>query len=683
MKTLLLLAQHPDLAESLRGGLNPEQFRVLQRMKLEEAEPLLAHGLADACLLDTELLSVQSIWMVDKLRRLAPRCPLVVLTDAKSREWEEEAYLQGAAFVLEKPVRPRMLSALLERLWAPPPASNPHPSHSRVTPAPSVAPLVSPQGIASAQPFSALREFSNILTHSLDAEGLTRQFLLLLREILSLNRGVIFLRQPPASLGHTGGGLDESRRLKPISSIGIQTSLLHQFELSPESGVGELISRMGRILRRSAEEVQNDPEAEREFHFLGAQVAVPILDRENVVGVALFDGRITGEALANQDLELIFRLLEQLGLALRNIWMHTQLSGSHEMMAEILRELSGACLVVNRDLQVIHANRMARKYFPAKAPGGELEFSDLPQGIGTRIYQVLKSGSALPNFRYQPENAPGAAYNVAIVPFQRQPSGSPASTLVMVEDLTKSEQLQRLEVEAAGLRLLRTMSERLTNEIGNALVPLSVHQQVLSEKLGTKKVDPEFLSSMERDLGETVRRVTRLASQLRFLARETPLSDEAFPVKPVIEEAFREARRHHPARAAELKCDAGTAQFIVKGDRTALKHAFAEIMLNALQANPDNTKIAASLRAGIDSNGSTILEIDVRDNGPGFSEEAQKKAGTPFFALKVVGLGLGLAVARKIAEAHTGKLEVCKPDSQPGGHVRLSLPIEVPKESTP
>ena len=86
MKTLLLLAQHPDLAESLRCGLNPEQFRVLQRMKLEEAEPLLAHGLVDACLLDMELLTVQSIWMVEKLRRLAPRCPLVVLTDAKSRE---------------------------------------------------------------------------------------------------------------------------------------------------------------------------------------------------------------------------------------------------------------------------------------------------------------------------------------------------------------------------------------------------------------------------------------------------------------------------------------------------------------------------------------------------------------------------------------------------------------------
>ncbi len=96
---------------------------------------------------------------------------------------------------------------------------------------------------------------------------------------------------------------------------------------------------------------------------LGAQVAVPILDRETVLGVAVFDGRITGEPLVNSELELIFRLLEQLGLAIKNIWLHDQLAGNHEMMADILRELSSACVVVSRDLTILHANKTARRYF--------------------------------------------------------------------------------------------------------------------------------------------------------------------------------------------------------------------------------------------------------------------------------------------------------------------------------
>ena len=72
-------------------------------------------------------------------------------------------------------------------------------------------------------------------------------------------------------------------------------------------------------MRRDSDEVRADGETQKEFELLGAQVAVPILDRDAVIGVAVFDGRITGEPLVNVELEMIFRLLEQVGLGLRNI----------------------------------------------------------------------------------------------------------------------------------------------------------------------------------------------------------------------------------------------------------------------------------------------------------------------------------------------------------------------------
>src|SRR5207244_2127627 len=180
-----------------------------------------------------------------------------------------------------------------------------------------------------------------------------------------------------------------------------------------------------------------------------------------------------------------------------------------------------------------------RKYFSrTERRSGELEFSDLPQILGTKIYQVLRTGSAIPNFRYEPENSPGTIYNVNIVPFQRQTAGLPASALLMVEDLTQSEQFRRLEVEASNLRLVRSMADRLTHEIGNALVPLSVHQQMLAEKLGRKSVDVDFLKLMERDLADSVKRVTRFTNQMRFLARDATLSQEAFPLGALLDEAY-------------------------------------------------------------------------------------------------------------------------------------------------
>ena len=138
MKALLVLSPHPELADTIRAGLNPEQYRVVHRVSLDEAEPLLAHGLINACLVDVELTGVQGIWILEKLRRRDARCPIIVFTGAKQSEWEEEAYLHGVTHVLAKPVRMRMLTALLERMLATPacwssaqaPARSPVRSHS-------------------------------------------------------------------------------------------------------------------------------------------------------------------------------------------------------------------------------------------------------------------------------------------------------------------------------------------------------------------------------------------------------------------------------------------------------------------------------------------------------------------------------------------------------------------------
>ena len=97
----MVLAEHPDFAESVRSAVNAEQYRVVHRTNLEEAEPLLVHGLAEACILDVELANVQGIWLFEKLRRRAPKCPTIIYTGGQW-EWEEEAYLQGATHVLSK-----------------------------------------------------------------------------------------------------------------------------------------------------------------------------------------------------------------------------------------------------------------------------------------------------------------------------------------------------------------------------------------------------------------------------------------------------------------------------------------------------------------------------------------------------------------------------------------------------
>ena len=672
MKTILVLSAHPDFAEAIRASLNAEHYRVVHRHTVDEGEPLLVHGLIAACLLDADLMGVECVWVIERLRRRDARTPIIAYTEMPQSDWEEEAFLRGVTHILTKPVRPRLLNSILDRLWTPATAGS---SLATVAPTGNTTiftraaadPAAAARFVNASQTLTVLRDFSSIMTHSLDAEAMLKKFLQFLREILSVNRAAIFLNRPCAPL--TDVTLpDDARRLRAAAAIGISSGLLQHFELSLDSGIGAQVNRLGRILRRDSDEARMDSEVQKEFDLLGAQVAVPIPDRENIVGLAVFDGRVTGEPLVNVELEMIFHLLEQVGLALRNIWLHDQLAGNHEMMTEVLRELSSACIVFGRDLKVLHANKAARRHFGRKNERtGGLEFSDLPQALGAKVYQVLKTGAALEPFRYEPENAPGTTYNVTVVPFQRGKVAMPSSVLLTADDLSQSEQLRKLEVETANLRLVRTMADRLAHEIGNAMVPLSTHQQLLAEKFR----DPEFRESLDYALAGGVKRVSRLLNQMRFLAREGQLQTEVFGMEKLIEEAFQDATQQQSSEGAQLKFENSGKPLVVTGDRAALKHALAEILLNALQANPKSPHVAVKLQAAVGL--SQEMTIEVQDSGAGFSAEAARKIPFPFYTTRNVGLGLGLAVCQKIIENHHGRLEIVPAAS---GLVRVSLPAE-------
>ena len=672
MKTLLVLAPHPDLADAVRAALNPEKYRLIHRIGLEEAEPLLTRGMVDACILDVELANVQGVWVLEKLRRRLPHCPIIAYTATKDWQWEEEAYLQGVSHVLTKPIRPRMLDALVERLWTAPATTGKtefRPASAR--PAEEAKPVRS--GHSAAEALAVLRDFSGILTHSLCAEALLKQFLLLLREIIGVNRAAVFLRQPLSMFSGTPA-LPDSRSMRSACAIGLSAGLLEHFELSFESGIGGYLFREGRIVRRDSPEALADVELQKEFELLGAQVAIPMLDRETLVGVAAFDGRVTGEPIANGELELIFHLLEELGLAVKNIWLHDQLAANNEMMGDILRELSSACVVVSRDLAVLHANKAARTLF--NRPGNrsaDLEFTDLPQALGGKVYQVLKTGAGVATFKHQPAEAPQKLYHVSIVPFIRANSIAPHAALLTVEDHTQAEAFRKLEIEAANLRLIKVMADRLAHEVGNALVPLSTHQQLLAEKFK----DPEFRASLDVAMSDSVKRVSRLTNQMRYLARDSVVSKEAVSLNQLIDEAYKEAYKNQPAKSAKLQFDNGKHPIILVGDHAALKHALAEVMLNAIQANSADAKVNIQAETENDAQGQGWVHIEITDNGAGFTPEAAQKAPAPFFTTRTVGLGLGLCVTRKILEVHQGRLAILNPVAGKPGVVRVSLPLNL------
>ena len=212
------------------------------------------------------------------------------------------------------------------------------------------------------------------------------------------------------------------------------------------------------------------------------------------------------------------------------------------------------------------------------------------------VFTVVKTGVAVQPFKHVFAHAPAQIFSVEIVPFRAEGTAGPNAALLLIEDVSEHERAVRLETEASNLRLIRSMSEHLAHEIGNALVPMSTHQQLLKDNI----LDPEFQESLATALGSGVKRITRLASQMVFLAREWAAdTGDSVSIGDLIVEAFHEAHTFHPGKkVAQLSFNKNIAPWKVKGDPKALRHAFSEIMLNALQANPDNPLVSVELEEG-------------------------------------------------------------------------------------
>ena len=112
----------------------------------------------------------------------------------------------------------------------------------------------------------------------------------------------------------------------------------------------------------------------------------------------------------------------------------------------------------------------------------------------------------------------------------------------------------------------------------------------------------------------------------------------------------------------------------IRGDRARLRQVLGNLIENAVKYSPEGGEVRVSAAVG---NGA--VQIDVRDSGPGIPRDQQARIFEKFGRVDVPGAskpgtGLGLFIARSIAEAHGGSLDVMS-GLEPGAVFTLTLPV--------
>lgn len=221
--------------------------------------------------------------------------------------------------------------------------------------------------------------------------------------------------------------------------------------------------------------------------------------------------------------------------------------------------------------------------------------------------------------------------------------------------------------------LLKTAGELLANVSHELRTPLARIRVTLglAAEAQPQRLAP-LLHEIEKDTLELERLVADVLTAARLDATGLgALHRGTLPAARLIERALERFRRLHPDRQVDLSTESPADVF---ADEPLLAGVLDNLLENAAKYSDPATPIALSLRA---SDGG--IEIAVRDQGVGMGPQDLARAFTPFFRADksrtrdTGGAGLGLALARRIVEAHGGRISL---ESLParGTTARIWLP---------
>ena len=127
-------------------------------------------------------------------------------------------------------------------------------------------------------------------------------------------------------------------------------------------------------------------------------------------------------------------------------------------------------------------------------------------------------------------------------------------------------------------------------------------------------------------------------------------------------------------KQVELKELSGAPATECEADHFALGQVFRNVLENAIAACPDERgEIEIGVRDAILNERQPAVTVSIHDNGPGFIDDAQDQIFDPFFTTKTKGTGLGMSIAKRIVEAHGGKISASN-GAHGGAQINITLP---------
>lgn len=412
--------------------------------------------------------------------------------------------------------------------------------------------------------------------------------------------------------------------------------------------------------------------AGQQLSSLGAEVAVPILSENHLIGFLLAGPKLSGDAYFTDDVELLATLANQAAIAVNNAQLYGQVVLANQYIENILRTMDSGVITVDANGQVAVANTTAEHLTGLpRSTLISLTIDTLPHPIASQLKATLSDGQP----RLQVETTLPSDSNpllpiVSSTSALRDEHGAIHGALIVFSDLSNIKALESEKRRAERLAAFGTLVSGIAHEIKNPLVAIRTFAELLPERF----TDTEFREDFAKVVVSEIDRIDDLVGRLRGLSVPSPQAGGPIDICESIIDTLVLLRGQLEQARITVHRELEDPAPRVAIDAPQMKQLFLNLFINAIEAMGPGGVLTVRVGRRITPSGNWVV-AEVSDTGPGIPEAIRAHIFDPFFTTKPRGSGLGLAICRGITDAHRGILRAESNRSGSGATIVVEFPV--------
>jgi two-component system, NtrC family, sensor histidine kinase AtoS len=356
---------------------------------------------------------------------------------------------------------------------------------------------------------------------------------------------------------------------------------------------------------------------------------------------------------------------------------------SDEFFRHMVANMRNGVLAVDRGGALVLINDEACRIFKLSSDPSTLGqpfaevFRHYPEVV--RVLVGAFELAALPNraeLRLKPADIV-IGYTLSLI---RDEHDETIGAALFFKDLTHVEQMHERERLRDRLAALGEMAATMAHEIKNPLAGIEVMAGLLRRQVP----DPQAHLLVNDIIGEA-KMANAIVQEMLDFVRPVRLQLDRASIGEAVQNAVTMA--DGKVQRGDIVVDVSVPAQLpgIQGDRYQLAQVFGNLLINAYEALGGQGRVTVGARLVETRDEGALLEdgyqpmptviVDVCDSGPGVPPDVADRMFNPFFTTKAQGSGLGLAVVRKIVDAHEGRIDMTSTPGE-GTCFRVTLPVK-------